>query len=192
MIGLEFIRSAYGFSKSDVAEKVNVARQNVHQWETEQRKITKKYIPILSKIFELPKEYFQKELTETEMADVRGKHYLKSFETALREKRTKLEGEFDEEIIDVQMMRDNPAFTEIYQNTMRILMYNAFTEIETYMNALQGVKYDDITKEQYRTNTLEYLSFTVTEFAEAIVGKYHNVIELYNYLCVMNGKDTEE
>lgn len=65
MIGLEFICKLYNVQHKDLAEALGIKKQNINLWLRDNtRKIPKKYLPILSEYFNIPEQYFQKELTE--------------------------------------------------------------------------------------------------------------------------------
>ncbi|WP_061312565.1 transcriptional regulator [Clostridium botulinum] len=70
MIGLEYICELYSKSYNSVAEELGISRQSVNGWLKRTRPIPKKYLPKLSNMFELPEEYFYKELTEEEKKNV--------------------------------------------------------------------------------------------------------------------------
>lgn len=80
MKGLEYIASLRGLSITDVGDRLGVARQNVHQWISGARKIPKKYLPVLKEAFELPEEFFDKELTEIDKLKIKSLEFSKEIE----------------------------------------------------------------------------------------------------------------
>lgn len=65
MIGLEFLINIYGLKNKDIANTLGISPVTVHDWIKGKRKIPLARIEELSNIFEnIPKEYFQKELTK--------------------------------------------------------------------------------------------------------------------------------
>jgi len=66
MIGLEYIMKMNNTTFNFVEELLNIKRQNAQSWCSKDRKIPKKYLLILSQEFEIPIEYFQKELNEVD------------------------------------------------------------------------------------------------------------------------------
>ncbi|QXE20023.1 YdaS family helix-turn-helix protein [Clostridium sp. 001] len=64
MIGLEYILALYNINHSKLAEELGIKRQNINQWIRGKNKIPKKYLPIVSKMFNIPEEIFQKELSD--------------------------------------------------------------------------------------------------------------------------------
>jgi hypothetical protein len=64
MIGLEYIIKINNTTFKSVGDLLNIRKQNAQLWCSNDRKIPKKYLPILSQEFEIPIEYLQKELTD--------------------------------------------------------------------------------------------------------------------------------
>lgn len=71
MIGLEEIIKINNMSVTDLAKELNIARGNIYNWFNGKRNIPQKILIKLSEIFNLPEEYFVKELTEIERIKVR-------------------------------------------------------------------------------------------------------------------------
>jgi transcriptional regulator with XRE-family HTH domain len=70
MIGLEFIMETYNTNANRLAEDLQVSRHTIYDWLKGRRKIPAKRLKQLSEYFELPEEYFQKELSAHEKFDV--------------------------------------------------------------------------------------------------------------------------
>lgn len=70
MIGLEYIVNLYNTQFKDIAETLGVSKQVVNGWIKGRYKISKKHLPKLSQIFNIPENYFQKELTELEKLEI--------------------------------------------------------------------------------------------------------------------------
>lgn len=64
MIGLEYISNLYNIKYKHISDKLGLSRQTFNSWIKKRRSISDKHLPILSKMFDIPEEYFQKELTE--------------------------------------------------------------------------------------------------------------------------------
>ncbi|NRU52466.1 helix-turn-helix transcriptional regulator [Clostridium beijerinckii] len=65
MIGLEYICKINDKQYNDLAEELGIAKQNINLWiKGRSRNIPKKYLPQLTELFNVPNDYFQKELTE--------------------------------------------------------------------------------------------------------------------------------
>lgn len=71
MIGLEYICQCYDKSYNSIAEELGISRQSINGWLKGTRLIPTKHLSKLAKIFELPEEYFQKELSDEEKDDVK-------------------------------------------------------------------------------------------------------------------------
>lgn len=70
MIGLEYIVNLYNYQFKDIAEELGVSKQVVNGWIKERYKISRKHLPKLSNIFNIPEQYFQKELTELDKCNI--------------------------------------------------------------------------------------------------------------------------
>lgn len=64
MIGLKYILKLYNATQQELADKLQFKRQNIDAWFQGKRNIPKKHLLQLSELFNVPEEYFQKELTE--------------------------------------------------------------------------------------------------------------------------------
>lgn len=71
MIGLEEILKVNGISVADLAKDLGIARGNIYNWLNSKRKIPQATLEKLSERFNVPKEYFSKELTEVERLKVK-------------------------------------------------------------------------------------------------------------------------
>lgn len=70
MIGLEYIVNLYNYQFKDIAEQLGVSKQVVNGWIKGRYKISRKHLPKLSNIFNVPEQYFQKELTELDKCNI--------------------------------------------------------------------------------------------------------------------------
>lgn len=64
MIGIQYILNLYNISQTELSEDLGIAKQNISRWCKGEREISKKYLEVFSKKFNIPIEYFQKELIE--------------------------------------------------------------------------------------------------------------------------------
>ena len=83
MIGLEYILNVYGIMQKDLAEELGIKRQNITSWISKKQNISKKYLPVLSEKFNLPMEYFQKEITEMDKIIIEKNFLKKHIETSM-------------------------------------------------------------------------------------------------------------
>jgi transcriptional regulator with XRE-family HTH domain len=70
MIGLEFIMETYNTNANRLAEELQISRHTIYDWLKGRRKIPAKRLKQLSEYFKLPKEYFQKELTQQDKLNI--------------------------------------------------------------------------------------------------------------------------
>ncbi|WFD09040.1 helix-turn-helix domain-containing protein [Tepidibacter hydrothermalis] len=81
MIGIKYICKEFHVQLKDIGEELGVSKQTVNSWVSGSRKIPDKHLNILSEIFELPKEYFQKKLNEEDkviIQDMKLEKYIQS------------------------------------------------------------------------------------------------------------------
>lgn len=64
MIGLECILQLHNISLTQLSSELNITRANFYNWINGKRKIPKKYLELFEEKFNIPQDYFQKELTE--------------------------------------------------------------------------------------------------------------------------------
>lgn len=64
MNGLEYVLKLYNVTQQELADNLGIKQQNIDLWiRDKSRKIPKKHLPKLAEIFNIPEEYFQKELS---------------------------------------------------------------------------------------------------------------------------------
>ena len=66
MFGLEYIRKLYGDTTITLADKLGITNALVSQWENGKKPIPEKRLDELSKLYNVSKEYFSRELTPLE------------------------------------------------------------------------------------------------------------------------------
>jgi plasmid maintenance system antidote protein VapI len=66
MIGLEDILRIWEMQHQELATKLGIKKQNINLWISGKQAISKKYLPILSEMFGVSEEMFQRELTDLE------------------------------------------------------------------------------------------------------------------------------
>jgi plasmid maintenance system antidote protein VapI len=64
VIGIKYICEVFNVSLTDLSKELDVTRANFYNWINGKRKMPEKYKIILSKKFNMPQDYFDKELTE--------------------------------------------------------------------------------------------------------------------------------
>lgn len=78
MIGLEYLLNIHNISQQQLAEPLGIKQQNIDKWVRGIKKIPLKHLPKLSEIFKVPKEYFQKELTNLDKIELSRMQILNS------------------------------------------------------------------------------------------------------------------
>lgn len=66
MIGLEYILSLYYMEHQSLADKLGIKKQNINLWIKGKQSISKKHLPLLSEMFGIDEQYFQKELDDVD------------------------------------------------------------------------------------------------------------------------------
>jgi plasmid maintenance system antidote protein VapI len=64
MIGLEYILNLYNMEHQSLAEKLGIKKQDINLWIKGKQNISKKHLPLLSEMFGIDEQYFQKELDD--------------------------------------------------------------------------------------------------------------------------------
>lgn len=121
MIGLEYILNLYNIQHNDLAEKLDIKRQNINLWIKKKQNISKKYLPILSDMFDIPEVYFQKEINEFDKLEIQ--------KIKINQDIKKSEFEYEEEIYD--------EITGKYITTIKQKGYNDFLERKYEYNELE-------------------------------------------------------
>jgi transcriptional regulator with XRE-family HTH domain len=64
MIGLEYVLMISGTQHTKLADQLNMSRQNINLWIKSKQPVSKKHLDVLSEMFKVPHEYFNKILTK--------------------------------------------------------------------------------------------------------------------------------
>ncbi|WP_097028066.1 helix-turn-helix domain-containing protein [Clostridium peptidivorans] len=70
-MGLKKILKIYNISVADLAQRLGIARGNIYNWFNGKRKIPKSMLEKLSQLFNLPEEFFCKELSEIDILNIK-------------------------------------------------------------------------------------------------------------------------
>jgi Predicted transcriptional regulators len=70
MIGLEYVLNLYNMQHQELAEKLGIRKQNINLWIKGKQDVSKKHLPKLAEIFNLPEELFQKELDDIDKLNI--------------------------------------------------------------------------------------------------------------------------
>jgi len=132
MIGLEYVLKLFEMTQQELAYKLEIKQQNIDSWIKGKRKIPKKHLPKLVDIFNVPEEYFQKELETKDKEKIQMmKLYETNDEEKLGYKIDKIiddekwdlgehESEFEEEM-KISLLEYNSAKEDLLGNIQKIL-----------------------------------------------------------------------
>lgn len=99
-MSLEEVLKINEMSNSDLAKELDILRGNVHNWTKGKRKIPLKYIEKLCRIFDLPEEFFLRELSEEERVIVKKKYIERLMDKSSFEyEDTIINGNGEEEVV---------------------------------------------------------------------------------------------
>lgn len=131
MIGIEYVLKLFEMTQQELADKLEIKRQNIDSWIRNQRNIPKKHLPKLVDIFNIPEEYFQKEL---ETKDKEKIQMMKLYETNDEEKL----GYKIDKIIDDEKW-DLGEHESEFEEEMKISLLEYNTEKEDLLNNIQKI-----------------------------------------------------
>jgi plasmid maintenance system antidote protein VapI len=132
MIGLEYILNLYDMQHQTIAEKLGIKKQNINLWVKEKQSIPKKYLPVLSSMFGIVEEYFQKELTEVERLILQKEKLQKDLEPVIvgYQQQLSFENEDEPDLIEIPIY-DTHEMNEIDFQIEKAKVLNSFREILT-------------------------------------------------------------
>ena len=170
MNGIEYVLKLYDMTQQELADKLEIKRQNIDSWIRGKRNIPKKHLPKLAEIFNIPEEYFQKELIDADIYRIQ----LYKFKSIYSEDETPLVctetmEEWETKIIDVlnlslekilKTLGENDSLDLKLSDSYSILNLNKMllqviekggVNIDTIMNVFKGiVAYQENKLEEYR------------------------------------------
>lgn len=84
MIGLEYIRKLYDDTTITLAEKLGVTNAVISQWENGKKPIPDKRLDELSALYNVPKDYFSRELTKLEQLRIAHDNLLNKYNETIQ------------------------------------------------------------------------------------------------------------
>lgn len=90
MIGLEYILNLHQMPQIELAERLGIKKQNITLWIKGRQPISKKYLPVLEELFDLPAECFTRELTEIEKLEIQKDKLKKELNPIIQRYESKL------------------------------------------------------------------------------------------------------
>lgn len=70
MLGITFIRKIYNMTTEELGSRIGVSKQAISKWENGKSIISKRNLKMLSQLFKMPADVFQKDLTEIDELEV--------------------------------------------------------------------------------------------------------------------------
>ncbi|OBR90703.1 helix-turn-helix protein [Clostridium ragsdalei P11] len=173
MIGLEYILNLYNMQHQELAKKLGIKKQNINLWIKGKQNVSKKYLPVLSKIFNIPEKYFQKELDEIdrmEIQNIKLNSELKNSEYEYED--TITDPDTGEEIIVTQTSIDEGALFDFSLNSYNLNQKKLLIAIKDSMDR------------QFEENNDEYRDYGL--------GHANEILELYErFLKLVNNTDID-
>lgn len=173
MIGLEYILNLYNMQHQELAKKLGIKKQNINLWIKGKQNVSKKYLPVLSKIFNIPEKYFQKELDEIdrmEIQNIKLNSELKNSEYEYED--TITDPDTGEEITVTQTSIDEGALFDFSLNSYNLNQKKLLIAIKDSMDR------------QFEENNDEYRDYGL--------GKANEILELYErFLKLVNNADID-
>lgn len=192
MRGLEFILQLDDMPFKELADKLGITKQNISMWASGKREIPKKYLPALSKMFNFPEEYFQKELTDLDKLNIQ-KYKLESEVHKVRLSNGNLapilEDENMEKFFELEMIDCQIAFKDVVEK-----LYNALKNEE--LDYVQRKSYIIILK--LIISLFEKCTFEETEVVVetlSVINDYFQYGDIKNHdfgICNFNLTENEE
>lgn len=175
VIGLEYILQVTGMEHQKLAQMLGIKKQNINLWIKETQNISKKHLPKLSEIFEMPEEYFQKELSHSDEVAIQESIYLKNalqlegLSTSKDDAPLALQMPWDD-FIDYQKGKYSSLYAEMLKAA------NDFTKLANLSEA----------SDEKKNEAANYLQFLYTDFiifVSAIAsGESYSDQEVFNIL----------
>ncbi len=190
MIGLEYVLKLWNITQQELADKLNIKRQNIDAWIRGKRKIPQKHIKSLIEIFNgVSEEYFQKELTEIDKINIQKIKVFNEakeieYEDIVRDETgkqitvTKIYTDLSEimslelqrnEIVLIKkisnQMKDNSELIEIYEKLAKIIKHGGI-DISTINHILDGMinyEHDFMGRPKYESDFTKAITKLIKE-----------------------------
>lgn len=116
MIGLEVILKEKGIQNAELAKTLGINRQNINNWTSGRRNIPSKYVPDLIKMFEVPSEYFQKEVNEQDKFIIKNYLLRKKMKEKIQKENEKLHTQSEFVELEKYITDEDGKRVKIYDN----------------------------------------------------------------------------
>lgn len=151
MIGLEYILKLYGIQHQELAEMLEIKKQNINLWVKGKQNISKKYLPELSIYFNIPEEFFQKELNQIDRLEIQKRKLQKEMKPVGYQQQLIFEGVNDS------------GETQVYNDELQSKMNELKFEME---KALIAKDFIEVLAPVTKDNELVVLQLLLTLFKE--------------------------
>ena len=176
IIGLEYICGLYNKKYTNIGEELGVSRQVVSVWIKGTKPIAKKHLPKLSKMFNLPEEYFQRQVTELEKLDIQ-KIKLHNETTEFEYEDTITDPDTGEEVIITRTYIDeSDIFNDSYINYEQ--------DIIKLTNKIKDLIQDRFNKEY--DNDTSRLPYSALSEASDILNLYEKLTKIIKHGGIFN------
>lgn len=128
MICLEYILELHGVQHKELAEKLGIKKQNINRWVKNKQDISKKHLPELSRMFDLPEEIFQKELTEILKLYIQKSQLQHEMQPTAYQQQLCLQSENESGIIEVPIY-DSKEMNEVEFKIKKAIVAHGFREV---------------------------------------------------------------
>jgi len=172
---LEYICGLYNKKYTNIADELGITRQVVNVWINGKKNIAKKHLPKLSKMFDLPEEYFQRQLTELEKLDIQ-KIKLYNERTEYEHEDTFTDPDTGEEIIITDTRIDEmDMFNDSYINYQKDII-----KLTNKIKEVINMKFDD---EAMESNQFPYSALSE---ASNILNLYEKITKIIKHGGIFN------
>ncbi|WP_061312566.1 helix-turn-helix domain-containing protein [Clostridium botulinum] len=137
MIGLEYVLNLYNMQHQELAEKLGIRKQNINLWIKGKQGVSKKHLPKLSEIFNLPEEYFQKELTELDKIIIQKVKLQKDIKPKIKKYETRLilSDNYKKTDLEDIPIYEQKELNEIEIEIRKVKAIEEFREAISYINS---------------------------------------------------------
>lgn len=128
MIGLEYVLNLYNMEHQYLAEKLGIKKQNINLWIKGKQKIPKKHLPILSDIFGIEEDYFQKDLDDIDKLIIQKEKLRRELNPQVVSYDQDLKIGYDADIIE-KPIYDKEEFNKINEEIEKAKLISDFRDI---------------------------------------------------------------
>ncbi|WP_273127568.1 helix-turn-helix domain-containing protein [Bacillus weihaiensis] len=139
MIGLEYVLNLYNMEHQSLAEKLGIRKQNINLWIKGKQKISKKHLPILSDIFGIEEDYFQRELDDVDKLIIQKEKLRRDIDPQVVKYDQDLQVGYDADIVE-KPIYDKEEFNKINEEIEKAKLIEEFREIVADVNNPNVIK----------------------------------------------------